>query len=157
MKNLVIYTAIVFFVVGCRESGKPEAPENLISEDKMVTVLMDLSILSAAKGINRTILENKGIAPEAFVYNKHQIDSAQFANSNQYYAYYNETYKAILARVADSLRAKKEVINKAFELENKRLEDQKSKEKAEEKFKEKANAVTDTLQNVTAANQTTAL
>ena len=71
---------ILFFVVfamlsACQETNieKPERPENLLSENKMVEVLYDMALVSSAKGINKRLLENKGIKPDSFIYKKHNI------------------------------------------------------------------------------------
>ncbi|MBQ0787438.1 MAG: DUF4296 domain-containing protein, partial [Oceanihabitans sp.] len=66
-------------------------------------VIVDMSVYSSAKGVNRTVLEENGVQLEAHIYEKHQIDSAQFAASNYYYTYHPETYEDIYKRVRDSL------------------------------------------------------
>ena len=113
--------------MSCYGIQKPEKPENLLSKDKMVDVLVELSLVSSAKGINKRELENKGILPDAFVYKKHKIDSAQFAQSNNYYAYDIDEYSNIYQKVKDSLDAlkvfykaeeKKEDLIKQKELQN---------------------------------------
>ena len=48
-----------------------DKPDNLIDKDKMVLVLIDLSLVSSAKGINKRRLENKGVTPDVYVYKKH--------------------------------------------------------------------------------------
>ncbi len=107
MKKIVAYSFLAFLIVNCGGFGKPKKPENLISKNDMVTILVDLALLSSAKGVNKKTLENAGISPEDYVYKTHNIDSLQFLNSNKYYAYYNEDYDAILKRVEDSLKTLK--------------------------------------------------
>ncbi len=102
MKN-VLYTCLVLLLVSCFSQNKPKKPDNLISKDKMVRVIVDMSVYSSAKGVNRTVLEENGVQLEAHIYEKHQIDSAQFASSNYYYTYHPETYEDIYKRVRDSL------------------------------------------------------
>ena len=108
MKN-VLYTCLVLLLVSCFSQNKPKKPDNLISEDKMVRVIIDMSVYSSAKGVNRTVLEENGVQLEAHIYEKHQIDSAQFAASNYYYTYYPETYEDIYKQVRDSLTKLKAV------------------------------------------------
>lgn len=103
MKKVVIYILLAAFVVNCTQFGKPKRPENLIAKKDMVAILVDLSLLSSAKGINKRTLEHNGISPEDYVYNTHQIDSLQFLNSNKYYSYNTKEYEAILKSVEDSL------------------------------------------------------
>ncbi|UPS92270.1 DUF4296 domain-containing protein [Bizionia sp. M204] len=103
MKKVVIYILLAAFVVNCTQFGKPKKPENLIAKKDMVAILVDLSLLSSAKGINKRTLEHNGISPEDYVYKTHQIDSLQFLNSNKYYSYNTKEYEAILKSVEDSL------------------------------------------------------
>jgi len=102
MKNL-IYICFVLLLVSCYDIKKPKKPENLISKDKMVNIIIDMSLFNSAKGINKRTLENKGINLEQFIYKKHNIDSLQFATSNNFYAYNVMEYEAIYERVEDSL------------------------------------------------------
>ncbi|RAJ18118.1 DUF4296 domain-containing protein [Olleya aquimaris] len=104
-----LYLFLAFLVVSCYGIDKPSKPDNLLSEDKMVDVLVEFTLMSSAKGINKRELENRGIVPDSFVYKKHNIDSLQFANSNNYYAYDIETYTDIYTKVKDSLEKLKAI------------------------------------------------
>jgi|UniRef100_UPI00404A69B0 hypothetical protein len=98
MKQYIIILISVL-VFGCNGVDKPKKPNNLISKDKMVDVLYDVYVLNAAKGINKNVLESNGIQPERFLFKKHDIDSLQFAQSNNYYAYDIKTYEGIVEKV----------------------------------------------------------
>lgn len=98
MKRILIVLVIISFF-GCYSDSKPKKPENLISKDKMANILYDVFILNAAKGSNKSILEAQGIYPENYVFEKYNIDSLQFALSNDYYGFYVEEYESIIARV----------------------------------------------------------
>jgi len=102
MKNF-INICFVLLLVSCYGIKKPKKPKNLIAKDKMVNIIIDMSLFNSAKGVNKRALENKGINLEQFIYEKHNIDSLQFATSNKYYAYNVEEYEAIYDRVNDSL------------------------------------------------------
>ncbi|MBL7558196.1 DUF4296 domain-containing protein [Olleya sp. YSTF-M6] len=122
---------MTLMLVSCYDVQKPEKPDDLISEDKMVDVLVETVIMSSAKGINKRELENKGILPDSFIYKKHKIDSLQFVNSNNYYAYDIENFNQIYTRVKDSLEAlrlhykevqkKEEKSKKKLPVKNKKL------------------------------------
>ena len=43
------------------QNNKP--PENLISKEKMVDIIYDMTLINVAKGVNKSILENNGIIP----------------------------------------------------------------------------------------------
>ncbi|WP_299383785.1 DUF4296 domain-containing protein [uncultured Lacinutrix sp.] len=115
----------------CYTFSKPEKPENLISEEKMVNVLVDMAIMSASKGVNKKKLEDSGIVPAEYIYKRNNIDSITFAESNAYYAFDIQTYNGIYKRVKDSLF----VIREKY-----RVVDKKEKEeRAEKKSKGKVN------------------
>ncbi|WP_054852535.1 DUF4296 domain-containing protein [Olleya sp. ITB9] len=130
-KQQLLYLLMTLTLVSCYDVQKPEKPDDLISEDKMVDVLVETVIMSSAKGINKRELENKGILPDSFIYKKHKIDSLQFVNSNNYYAYDIENFNQIYTRVKDSLEAlrlhykevqkKEEKSKKKLPVKNKKL------------------------------------
>ena len=108
MKYLIaILLSIALF--SCNKVNKPPKPENLISKDKMVSILVDLTVFNSAKGTNKTILENNGITVQQYIYEKHKIDSIQFKESNDYYTYDLKMYTDIYDRVQDSLEVLKQV------------------------------------------------
>ena len=97
------FLIMLLFLSSCYKVKKPNKPENLISEDNMVNVLVDMAIMSSAKGVNKSKIENNGIIPDDFIYKKNNIDSITFAESNAYYAFDIKKYEAIYKRVKDSL------------------------------------------------------
>lgn len=98
MKHLIfILCAVLFF--GCNSSNKPKKPDNLIPKDKMADVIYEVFVLNAAKNINKTVLEKNGISPLDHVYKKYDIDSLQFALSNDYYAFDTKVYEKIMSEV----------------------------------------------------------
>src|SRR5210317_2241798 len=111
MKNLV-YIIIIMLFFGCNNViEKPKKPDNLIPEDKMVEIMYDVFLLNSAKGVNKIKLEENGVLPENYIFEKYQIDSLQFANSNNYYAYETKTYESILNRIKDKI----EIYRKEYE------------------------------------------
>ena len=111
MKQLFCILALFVLAFSCEMKDRPPKPENLISKDKMEGILYDMYIINAAKGVNRKLLEDKGIVPESYILNKYQIDSAQFAQSNAYYAFDPDLYKTMVEKV----KARLEVDKKTFE------------------------------------------
>ena len=89
---------------------KNVAPENLISEDKMIEILYDMSLISVSKGINKRIIENNGMKPKKYILKKHNIDSIQFVASNQYYSKDLETYLSIYEEVLNKLQSNREIV-----------------------------------------------
>lgn len=121
IKKSVTYILLILLLVSCGSEGqkKPKKPDNLISKDKMVNVIYDMSLLSAAKGVNRKLMEQKGVYPEKYIYKKHNIDSTQFAQSNEYYAFDLDTYEEIYNNVKTKLNKEKKVYSDLVLVENK--------------------------------------
>ncbi len=103
IKKLFIYLSVILLIASCYKFDKPDKPKNLISKEQMVNILIDIRLLASANGSNKIILENNKIHKNTYVYKKYQIDSLQFALSNNYYAYYLDEFEAIYAKVKDSL------------------------------------------------------
>lgn len=133
-QNSVIYIVITLLFVSCYGIDRPKKPENLMSKDKMVDVLVELALVSSAKGINKRELENKGIVPDTFVYKKHKIDSTIFANSNNYYAYDIDEYSQIYKDVRDSLESLR-IFYKDVEKKENLIKDKELKETLKDKVK----------------------
>ena len=141
MKNW-LYFLIICTVLGCNEKVV-EKPANLISRDQMAEILYDLAIINAAKKTNPSRLEERDLEAMPFIYNKHDIDSLQFFQSDVYYASIPEEYEAIYKTVEARLEREKSVfdqkktregdsIRKIAEEQRKKLKEQKIKKKAQD-------------------------
>ena len=89
---------------------KNVAPVNLISENKMIEILYDMSLISVSKGINKRIIENNGMKPKKYILKKHNIDSIQFVASNEYYSKDLEAYLSIYEEVLKKLQSNREIV-----------------------------------------------
>ena len=74
------YLLISILIIGCSSN----APENLISEEKMESIIFDIMILNASS-IYDLKIDNNMISDE-LIYRKYNIDSAQFYDSELYYS-----------------------------------------------------------------------
>lgn len=110
LKTLILLLVLVWFSA-CQDIQKQEKPKELIPEDKMVEVLIDVHLFNAAKNVNRLPLQQTGMTPHQFIYEKHNIDSLQFEKSNAYYGTQINTYERIHNRVKDYLTHKKTEID----------------------------------------------
>ncbi|MCF1191082.1 DUF4296 domain-containing protein [Mangrovimonas sp. AS39] len=119
MKKGVLLFLVLAVFLGCHDVKMPEEPENLLSKDQMVHILLDLALVNSAKGVNKKMLENNGIVPDQYIYKKYQIDSLQFAENNNYYAYRVDDYDEIIQKVMDSL----DVIRKGLSEDMKKEEE----------------------------------
>ncbi|SHG96183.1 DUF4296 domain-containing protein [Winogradskyella jejuensis] len=140
MRHLFFLILAILSLLSCEPKLKPDKPDNLIAEDKMTDVLYDMFIVSSAKGISRTKFEKIGLNPEQYILKKHNIDSLQFAQSNDYYAHDVEVYKAMIETIKSRLSAEKEkykAIEKEEQEEKKRQKDSLRKLRQANKTKEK--------------------
>ena len=138
MKRFIIALLLGMSVLACEPKLKSEKPDNLIPKDKMTEVLYDMFVVNAAKGINRRKLELEGLNPEQYILQKHNIDSVQFAKSNDYYAYDIEAYSGIIETVKKRLTIEKErfeAIGKEEENKKKRKLDSLKKLKLKDEHK----------------------
>ena len=117
MKRISIIVFLCVLIVDCDGKDKPKKPSNLISKNKMEHILYDLYVINAAKGVNRRILEDNGFIPETYVLTKHNIDSAQFVDSNAYYAFDTDTYEDIVENVKDRIEKQKEEFEELEKIE----------------------------------------
>ena len=118
------FLILLLLLSSCYKVKKPNKPENLISEDNMVNILVDMAIMSSAKGVNKSNIEKNGIIPDEYIYKKNNIDSTTFAESNAYYAFDIKKYDAIYLRVKDSLTILREKY-KAIDEEEKKIKEKK--------------------------------
>jgi Domain of unknown function (DUF4296) len=121
MKHLK-YILLLFLAISCNNNSidKPKKPKNLIKKDKMVEIIYDMTIFTAAKGVNKKVIENKGILPEDYIYKKYNIDSTQFAQSNEYYAYNLDSYEDIYAKVKLKLQKEKTYYDSIIDADSKK-------------------------------------
>ena len=74
------YLFISIFIIGCSSN----TPEDLISVEKMESIIFDIMILNASSSYDLKI-DNNMISDE-LIFRKHDIDSAQFYDSELYYS-----------------------------------------------------------------------
>ena len=113
MKKIFFIIVILF---GCNKNiQKIPMPDNLISEEKMVDVIYEMTLISVSKGVNRRILENNGVIPEKYIFEKYNIDRLQFVLSNEFYSNDLNKYLDIYNRVKEKLQENKQIIMDSIE------------------------------------------
>ena len=80
-KQICVILLLPLMVISCYKLKNPKKPDNLISEDKMVNILIDIRLMSSATGTNKRTLDNHISDKEDYIYNKYDIDSLQFAET----------------------------------------------------------------------------
>ncbi|MEZ4874325.1 MAG: DUF4296 domain-containing protein [Flavobacteriaceae bacterium] len=121
--RILVFLCCMICWVGCQEVSRPPKPDNLIGKEKMIDILTDAYTGNAAKSINNRTLRQEGISLDSLVFNKYQIDSAQFANSNAYYSMQMNEYIDILTQVNNRLKAQKALVDTAMAKEGKNRKD----------------------------------
>ncbi len=106
----LVFVFMIFLMFFSCTRNTYEAPENLISKERMVEVLYDHMLLNAAKGINKKKLEKHIANPSQYIFDKYDIDSTQFAQSNIYYAHNSEEYASIYERLKEKLEFDKKLM-----------------------------------------------
>ena len=102
MRYSLSFMLVMLLLFSCAEE-LIEKPENLIPQDKMVLIFKEIAIVNAAKGTNIGKLKDNGIEPTTYIFEKFEIDSAQFVDSDRYYAskplLYETMYKDVESRL----------------------------------------------------------
>ena len=102
MKYSLSFILVMLLLFSCAEE-LIQKPENLIPQDKMVLIFKEMAIVNAAKGTNIGKLKDNGIEPTSYIFEKFEIDSAQFVDSDRYYAskplLYETMYKDVEAKL----------------------------------------------------------
>ena len=102
MKYSLSFVVLILSLYSCAEE-LIKKPENLIPEDKMVLIFKEMAIVNAAKGTNIGQLKDNGIEPTIYIFEKFEIDSAQFVDSDRYYASKPLIYETMYKDVETSL------------------------------------------------------
>ncbi|WP_445381096.1 DUF4296 domain-containing protein [Robiginitalea sp. IMCC43444] len=102
---------LLLFLVSAACSEKlVEKPENLIPEEKMISVLYDMALLDAIKSSHPQVIARNKVYVMDFLYEKYGIDSLQFVKSDLYYASIPSKYQAIYKAVEDRLSRERDSI-----------------------------------------------
>jgi len=114
MKKILIIIFILN-INSCFNNIDYEKPKDLISEENMVKIIYDMSLINVSKGINKRIIENNGLKPKSYILKKYNIDSIQFVNSNRYYSKDLEKYHMIYEKVLEKLEINRKLISDSID------------------------------------------
>ncbi len=112
MKKSISVLIIVFTLVSSCVEKLIEKPDNLIPRDKMVAILEEMAILNGAREnkSNILVLKENGIDPTQHLFEKYDIDSISFVESDRYYASIPLEYVSMYEEIEASLTEKKEIL-----------------------------------------------
>lgn len=138
MKKLILpFLIALIILVSCKKEVVP-APDRLIEKDKMVDIMYDLALLGAMRNQNPVLLDSFKETPDKYIFKKYKIDSAQFAQSNIYYAAdfkdYKKMYEQVKTRLDDDKKSTEALI--ASEKKKKDLLEKKNRELKAKKEKD---------------------
>jgi hypothetical protein len=128
MKKGVLFFILISLILSCKEEVVKK-PENLIEKEIMVDVMYDLALLEAIKYQSPNALETNKINPDEYIFKKHKIDSAQFVQSNMYYASDYKQYKKMYDQISSRLKENKSLTEAAIKSENDKAQLLKKKSK----------------------------
>jgi len=106
MKKLV-FILLSILAVSCGDELAPK-PETLLSEDNMVDILYDVSLLQAIKSFKPQALDSSHVDPRNYIYKKYKIDSLTLAQNHIWYASNLEQYEKMQKRVVTRLEREKD-------------------------------------------------
>ena len=95
LRKLILCSSLLLIVVSCNRLKGPDKPKNLISKKEMVNILIDAKLVNSASSVNKNIMRDSGVVISNYVFKKHNIDSLQFVQSNDYYAFHLKDYEYI--------------------------------------------------------------
>lgn len=110
MRGVVAFI-ILLIIIGCSEKVV-DRPVNLIPAERMELILYDLAIFNAAIKTNPNRLTDNDVEVMDFIYDKYGIDSAQFTQSDIYYASMPAEYEKLYKNVESRVLSTKEVFDK---------------------------------------------
>ena len=102
MKKWIIL--LFFFIYSCIKIGENSPPDDLIPPKQMSVVMVDILIMKNIKREFAFIKEKQNLLLPEYIYEKHEIDSQQLANSLSYYAKNPKKYFPIFKMVQNHLK-----------------------------------------------------
>lgn len=104
--------------------GTSDKPSNLLPEDKMVDILEDIHLTESK--VNNLAMGSSDSSLAIFkkletdILKKHQVDTADFRKSYQYYVTEPEEFKAIYNKIVEHLEVKKKAAIKSVAIKTKK-------------------------------------
>ena len=102
---------ILFIVVACGKEQQPVVvPECLLSEQEMIDMMVDFSLVKSAKSVGRKDLKYSGIKPLEYLYAKHAVDTAVIKDNLMYYNSDLKKSKQLYDTVISILKKREEIL-----------------------------------------------
>lgn len=124
MKKVAFFVCCLALLMACNSNTILKKPENLIPKDKMVAILADSYVARSASN-TKNINGDRSINYLSYIYENHQIDSATFHSSLQYYSanvsVHEEILKNVQAKIEQQILEVKDLIKANDTLNEKEL------------------------------------
>lgn len=117
MKKIFI---LLMLIMSCSDQN---SPTDLMSEQQMVDFLLDINIINSSRAYRNNSDLNYYNIKDTFLYEKHNIDSLQFVNSNSYYSSKPKQYLRIYFELQKKMKFIKDSIEIELNLETKKIMD----------------------------------
>ena len=117
MNKFISIVFIGILLINCTSNTIIKKPDDLIPKNQMVDLLTDLLLASGAENVKNLQLKRK-VNYYPLVFEKYNIDSTQFKESNHYYSTKVDEYDQIIKKV----EARLETLIKQYE-DERRLKD----------------------------------
>jgi hypothetical protein len=117
MKKIFI---LLILIMSCSDQN---SPTDLMSEQQMVDFLLDINIINSSRAYRNNSDLNYYNIKDTFLYEKHNIDSLQFVNSNSYYSSKPKQYLRIYFELQKKMKFIKDSIEIELNLETKKIMD----------------------------------
>ncbi len=111
----MIGLGISLFLGACTSNTIIKKPNNLIPKDQMVDLLTEMLIASGAENVKNLDLQRK-VNYFPIVFEKYDIDSTRFKESNYYYTSRIDDYDEILGKVDERLKMLKQQYEKEYKI-----------------------------------------
>lgn len=98
----IVYIIGFVLLLGCNTQNTP--PANLLSKEKFEAVLHDIILLQAIENTDFAYINANNLDTKEVIFGKHQTDSLQFAQSNQYYSLNIDEYDNMLDRILEKIK-----------------------------------------------------
>jgi len=111
MKKIIYILFISILIVSCTSKTIFKKPDDLIPKEQMVDLLVDIQLARGAKSVKNKD-GKRNIDYMHLVYEKYQIDSTRFVESNFYYTTDVDQYADILKKVKKQIIEKRDFYDK---------------------------------------------
>lgn len=122
MQRLLYIIALFTLLLSCKEITPVTVPDTLLDQKQMEEVMFDAVLVNAARGYRAAMLNQMGINPATYVFEKYTIDSTIYAQNLMYYTADVDLFKTMNERVLEQINELHRVNDSIASLE-KRVKD----------------------------------